>query len=605
MLLDKIIELKGGQSRQIQQNLTQDMLNNPEGVALFNAGTGIGKTLAYLSAQIEIGGKTIIAVPNHQLAKQVINDINWINSLADELEVTPVKAQVRTGLQEYISPLRTARLHEYFTQECSESQAMLWDKLFEASKAPDDSNLVGNFLAEYGDLPKGITISDINCSSEDKSSMYLSMERTAEKSADILIITHISLLAKNAFKSLPDSFLSHGRLIVDEADSLVQTAQSLYSRRISVRAITRKADLSKKIEKATNKLLDGIDHLKDGLYFFNEHPNLWFDLTNLTEEVSSELGVHQYTDQLTRFCELGITNASISIDGDKATLLQLSRFAAQVFKDRIVDMNSVWLLSGTLDITANKETSANWLSKKLGIEDVNYFYRHYEPRNYGKASFKLGRGPKPIKCEEISEEFINYCAESVNKTMLICTGSHDESHQLANAIRLDRKIAVIEDRPGESLTKLIAEFQHSEKPSVLITARASVGTDIRAIDGTQLFSAMMITRLPFAPPVDRGDIEWRASMHGSSESKIASWEYQDSLQTSVRRFIQSFGRGIRSENDMCEFLIMDCRMPTADESHRNSIFRDALPSRFWMNYMEAEFIHVDTAQSSAPQEMFL
>src|SRR5690606_22620606 len=139
------------------------------------------------------------------------------------------------------------------------------------------------------------------------------------------------------------------------------------------------------------------------------------------------------TSQIARFVGNSSRNAAISVTKGKATLLQLSTFAARIFAVRVKDMSSVWLLSGTLDVTNQKTHSAIWLCRKLGIADQPAFYGHYEPSRFGRATFALGRGPAPIVRESVADSFIEFCADHVGDTMLICTVSHDEAERLSNA----------------------------------------------------------------------------------------------------------------------------------------------------------------------------
>lgn len=587
-MLNDIIALRGGTTRRAQEDLHRDLVNTPKGIGLFNAGTGIGKTLAYLSAQMQLGGNAIIAVPNHQLAQQVQSEIESLRKAAGD-QLTIPKTGIRFGYQEYLSPDRVNRLGDTLEASDDTSEQDLWNALRRAANSSGRDNLVQEYLGEYGHLPAGITVSDVTCASDDKSSAYLQQVRSDEQGLDVLIITHITLMASGAFASLPDAF-QRGRLIVDEADGLIATAEMLYSRRISVDAIARKATLHPRLQHVTDTLVDGVRELDDGLHYLANEPDIWLALTNLAEVAADVLGEHPYVNQLYRFFELSTRNAAISVKGGKATLLQLSTYAARAFKDRIKDMDSVWLLSGTLDITSQRQYSAVWLCSKLGIDQPAY-YGHYEPLEFGHASFVLGRGPTPIRGEIINDEFIQFCADHVQETMLICTGSHEETTKLSEALRARQRVAVIEDRPGTALTGIIEEFTATDDPVVLVTARAAVGTDIRMSDGSQKFTRMMITRLPFAPPPDPGDVEWKAERLGVDESRIEARYYRDAIQKSVRRFIQTLGRGIRAQSDRCEYWIMDPRMPDMTSTSSHSIFRDAIPQRFWPAYLNARVIH--------------
>src|SRR5690606_20909714 len=135
-----------------QRKLFEDMVANPEGLALFNAGTGIGKSLAYISAQVVAGGPAVIAVPNHQLGLQLLEAIEKINENSALIGIEPVRAGRRIGYQEYISSDKVAELYDVYRDEGSRDNALLWDNLLLASKSVTESNLVQNFMSEFGGI---------------------------------------------------------------------------------------------------------------------------------------------------------------------------------------------------------------------------------------------------------------------------------------------------------------------------------------------------------------------------------------------------------------------------------------------------------------------
>lgn len=593
MEFKRIIECLGGKDRQEQLDLLNDLMANVDGISGFNAGTGIGKTLAYCVAAMSSPGASTIVVPTIQLAKQVERTIDRLNGISDKVGLVKHKSAVRMGLREYLSPSKVASFESLFDE--AEDKAT-YDALLNASKARDESNCYSAYINEYEALPPGLTRHDVCCDAQTKDSGFLLIERDIEKDVDILIVSQVTVLTELAFNSLPGKFRT-GRLIVDEADSLVAMASSVYSKKISLKALVRRASKYPSLIRRCNHLQECVDSLPCRITWLSNEPNTWLALTSLAEEAQNQLGQHNVTEQLFQFCELGISNASVSKNERSTNFIQMSKFAARIMKSRFDRFECVWLLSGTLDITSKKDDSMQWLSGKLGISGDVGFYKNYEPKKYGEVDFCIGRGAKTMIDKQLNPKFIEFCAMHADASMLICTVSHEETEMLAEAIRRDNKVKVIEDRSSIALSDIIDEFVSCSGKAVLVTARGGVGMDIRLKDGSQIVKQLMITRLPFLPPPDEGEMEWLADSRGLNVDRLMGYEYMDGIQKSVRRFVQAFGRGIRDEDDVCRVMIMDSRFPSFNSTSKHTIFRDALPKRFVSKLMNAEYIGDDAKKA--------
>lgn len=590
--LEKALLAMGRNTRRVQNELYVDMITCKTGIAGFNASTGIGKTIAYLAASCfaEPKQKTsvLIAVPTHQLARQVASDIAAMNAALNQ----NITYQIRLGIREYLSPDKVKKLQNDYLAYSKNDELM--NALIEAATASDERNLFSEFIAEYDSLPDGMGRNDVCCDEKDKSSHFLAMDRQTEPDVDVLIISHATLLLSQAFNTIPDRFQC-GQLIIDEADSIVSLAQSLFAKQVAVSTIERYSTLHKGLLKPASALLSLIEcHDKEFVFLADGGVNIWYALCDLCEAALKHAPNHHFSEQLYRFCSLGIVQASLNNAGEKKVLLQLSRFAAKVISEKLHGFQRTWLLSGTLDVTKNKQNSMNWLEKKLGISDESIaFYGHYEPESYGALSFFLAGkvAPAPLHDGNIQPEFVAFCSEYVRAGMLVCTTSHEETQELAELIRQKHPaLKVIEDGRGASLSTVVAQFVHN-KNAVFVTPRASVGVNIRNPDGSQKITSVMITRLPYMPPPDDGDIAWRSGKSGISEIQLKSLEFADNTQKAVRRFLQMIGRAIRDETDKCDLFIMDRRMPTAgDSTARHKIFVESLPERYKAAYMTAKIL---------------
>jgi ATP-dependent DNA helicase DinG len=594
MKFETLVTTLDGSVRTEQTRLVNDLLEHGSaGICGFNAATGIGKTLAYLFAAYQRKGRVVVAVPTHNLSAQVMATAERINRVRLASGMSALSVVRRMGIQEYLSPSRVQKSVNFAGLD---EKDPLVAALIAASISNGDGNLYSNFIGEFGELPAGLSRSDLVCTSKDADSSALSEDRVAEKLADVVIISHALLLLPGLLERMELS-AEKDLLIVDEADSIIPVASSLFGVRIAVSRISRLGGGA--------GLESLVSELGDGLHMAVRHKAIFPQVLRAIDEIE-ELYESDASDakamcreKLIQFLALGTTNAGLSVTNGNGALVQLSRFAARVMKDRMANFQATWLLSGTLDVSQSRKKGMPWLCGKFGIEQADVkFYGFYEPSDYGTLKLMLAKTfPAPFvgDREDINPEFVQACAISIGQCLagkaLICTASYEENRLLVAALKKNG-VSVVEDRSGSSINTMIEQFRAAPEQSVFCTPRASVGVDIRAASGGQLFDLLVITRMPFAPPMPEHDANWHSAMAGISVDKIQSFEYADNLQKSVRKMSQTLGRGIRSETDSCTVMILDNRFPGYGET-RHSIFKGVIPERFKSEHINAVSIRCE------------
>jgi ATP-dependent DNA helicase DinG len=227
--------------------------------------------------------------------------------------------------------------------------------------------------------------------------------------------------------------------------------------------------------------------------------------------------------------------------------------------------SSAVVTSATLQVNGSFEFIQQRLSAEIaGVMSVE------SPFNYRDSAlvFIPSDMPEPTdrdRYQQLLERGIIELATALNGRTMVLFTSYAHLRQTAQVItpRLALgDIIVYDQSDGSSRQALLEGFRTSEKAVLLGTKSFWEGVDI---PGSAL-SALVITRLPFAPPNDP-IFAARSENYADSFNAFA-------LPDAVLRFRQGFGRLIRTQTDRGVVVIMDARIHT---KRYGSAFRDALP----------------------------
>ncbi len=203
-------------------------------IALYEASTGIGKSLGYLvplAISATFGKRAIVSASTIQLQEQILapgGDFDLAASVAAEVTKSPqVTAAVRKGRSNFIDPNGLSELIR--RQEGSASDKAVLDELANWLKETASGDLE-EFRQEYGPIPDGIPLSFITARRFDVSEYY-DRHVAMAMDADIVVTNHSLLLlhAKRMWTGLLGEHGDYHTLVVDEADRLPAAAESLLS----------------------------------------------------------------------------------------------------------------------------------------------------------------------------------------------------------------------------------------------------------------------------------------------------------------------------------------------------------------------------------------
>ncbi|SUO95396.1 ATP-dependent DNA helicase [Suttonella ornithocola] len=232
--------LKGYRPRESQQLLAQAVADNLDdnSVLLAEAGTGTGKTFAYLLPAIYRGKKTLVSTATKTLQEQIFTH-----------DIPLVKKGLKSGVSvALLKGRRNYFCHYHYAQLQSRPLLSAEDKTYRLridhfAKTTKDGDLVNlKNIPEDHEIIQHITSTTDNClgrECEFFEECFVQKARQKAKEADLVVVNHHLLLADFALKSdgfaeiLPDI----EAFIIDEAHHLPQIAVNFLGERVSQRQI--------------------------------------------------------------------------------------------------------------------------------------------------------------------------------------------------------------------------------------------------------------------------------------------------------------------------------------------------------------------------------
>ncbi len=264
-------EVRAGQIKMIN-HILNSFQNNTN--AIIEAGTGTGKTLAYLLAaafaKTKWNKKVIISTHTNNLQDQITNkDFNIVKTLFPNIQITTLK-----GRKKYfsISRFNQFKNKDYFEEY--ELTAIIKILLWLNHTGTGD-------LDELNLINKEITLYEVICSDPDHQPLkdqefeYLEKARQKAESADIVVVNHALLIQDTISDNiiLPNNPI----LIVDEAHHLETTITDAQTVSIG----------SNKLEKILNNIISPIeDHKNSTMDFSNIISPLLSDWKKIKPELS-------------------------------------------------------------------------------------------------------------------------------------------------------------------------------------------------------------------------------------------------------------------------------------------------------------------------------
>lgn len=572
------------------------------------AGTGTGKTFAYLVPAIMSQSKVLISTGTKNLQDQLFHkDLPVVTkALAQATTVAKLK-----GRANYLC-LHRLELAEYEGRFATPEMAnsVIDIREWSAQTTSGDISEMSS-ISEDDMIWSSVTSTSDNCLGSDCSyfeTCHLNEARRQAQAADIVVINHHLLFADMMLRD--DGFAEllpqADAIIVDEAHQLAEVASSFFGESIS-----------------GNQLIElGRDSETEYLSEINEDPNfvrIASVLQKLTKDLRLVFGTEQrradwqsishnkefkqavlaVAEQLATLEKqlLPLAERSKGLESCYERCVDLhSRFnrltmdvpdehvhwfethrrsftfhitpfdISEIFNSQMQAMNAVWIFTSATLTVAN---SFEHFKQRLGIETDNTAIWD-SPFDYSKQAvmYVPESLPDPTTAE--------YTAAVVDKALPIieaCQGgvfflftSHRALQQAAELLdaELEVPLMVQGDKPRDVL---LSQFRNQGNAVLLGTSSFWEGVDVRG----EALTCVIIDKLPFASP---GDPVLKARID-NMRKKGGNPFIDFQLPTAVITLKQGAGRLIRDVNDRGVLMLCDPRLITKPYG---KIFIDSLPA---------------------------
>ena len=562
------------------------------------AGTGVGKTFAYLYPALLKGGKVVISTATKNLQDQLF--FNDIPKIREALKIS-VKVNILKGRGNYICKLRmenTIQEGMFFNKEDAQHLQLI--------KAFSDNTDSGE-VSEISEIPETSTIWPMvtstkeNCLGQDcefYKECFLVKARKEALESEVLIVNHHLFFADFVLKDeeLSEILPKANTIIFDEAHQIPLVASFFLGQSISSSQISNLIqDCQQGLKKYpdTIKVLDALStDLQEIIFELKKIVSPFPARLNITNLKNYENFEKTYNSLIEKLELLGITlskhseeNAELQKLFERSKELNI-KFSSWLKKDnqnniywlevfaRTVQFNetpisiseqfnkfqeksdSAWIFtSATLSING----SFDHFVKLLGLEKAMTQYLQ-SPFNYSENAFLY----VPKEIPDSKDELFNLVL--VKKALPLIKASKGRAFVLATSLKSMEEIgALLKDELKKNVinypvitqgegpkSDLLQQFKKHGNAILIGSLSFWEGIDVRG----PTLSLVIIDKLPFQSP---GDPVFESKIKLLSEEGINAFMSMQ-LPEAIIRLKQGVGRLIRDDYDKGVMVICDKRI---------------------------------------------
>jgi ATP-dependent DNA helicase DinG len=612
--------LPGYEPRPAQEDLSAavERTLRKGGVLLAEAGTGTGKTLAYLLPAVELGGRVVISTGTKNLQEQLL--LKDIPLLAQALG-RDVNVAVMKGRGNYLCKLRFASFEQAGSFTRFEEIP-----LFRAVESWALETRTGD-RGEVADLPdsvgfwREISASSENCIGQACSEFdacFVTTMRQRALEAEIIVVNHHLLCADLAVKdsSYGEVIPSYDALILDEAHLLEDVATQYFgvqssSHRVEdlcrdaerelkaakmdgrevlseVDQIRYRADrlfahlrggaghrlvrgwMTSKVAEESEALLTRLEGLRTAILAIPERTEALEGVALRAQGVGQELGFVMRAEEDSHVYFIEARGKGVFL---KATPIDVSSMLKELLFDRV---RAAVLTSATLAV----DGGFSYLKTRLGIESAAELLLS-SPFDF--ASQAILYVPRHMP-DPGTPRFVDRAAEQVKEILSRSRGRAFvlfTSYANMNAVaeRLAGAIPFPILIQGEAPKAVLLETFRST-PGAVLLATASFWQGVDVV-GEQL-SCVVIDKLPFASPGDPVVAARIDRLRNQGGNPFG--EYQ--VPVAILALKQGLGRLIRSQSDRGVLAILDSRL--VERSYGDRFLKSLPPARLVHDLDEVE-----------------
>jgi ATP-dependent DNA helicase DinG len=569
----------GGESREGQQQMAEAVATalTRKRHLIVEAGTGVGKSLAYLTPVAISGRRVVIATATKNLQDQLA-----------EKDAPLVAARAR-GLS---TAVLKGRSNYFCLQKAQETSSGERDELtFEVDErawrtvSVNPQQCIGKVQCKYGN----------ECFAE------LAKERAA--AADVIIV---NTALYGAHLATDGNILPmHDVVVFDEAHEVQDILARLLGTTIEPSRIRATVGLVRMLLPPSQR--DGLKPLLDAADRLGEHLDLQIELgvvEGLSDETTLELasiaaalnGLQDAmkpsgTDSGGEVKRIRANQAVTHLLGDLDRIQQLGAdeliWISREGNEAIINLSLITvgeLLRDSLwpSITAifTSATIPDTLAKNLGLPaDNTDKLTVSSPFNYPENSLLYVAKHLPDRKDELQytpamlEELVHLINAAGGRTLALFT---NKKYMEATAAEVAKRIKTpVLVQGSRAKATLLEKFRDDESASLFAVASFWQGVDV---PGKSL-SLVTIDRLPFQPPTDPVG---KARRERAGDRGF----YEVDLPRATMMLAQGVGRLIRSAEDRGVVAVFDNRLATA--SYRHQILKRLPPMKRTIDRTEAE-----------------
>lgn len=600
--------IPGFQPREQQQAMGEAVAKAIEdhSTVVIEAGTGVGKTFAYLVPAVASGGRVIVSTGTKTLQDQLfIKDLPVVKKCLN----TSTKTALLKGRANYLCTYRLSRAQSdgRFDDRRTLSHLQRIDD-WSAITVSGDINELNN-VPHDAEVWQHVTSTADNClgaDCEDYDACYVVKARREAQEADVVVVNHHLFFADLALKEegFGELLPSANTVILDEAHQLPEIASTFFSETLSSRQLLELAkdilaeslahasdmpelrDLIRALEKCVAELRLAMDKpgLREPWYKISSKPAIQNEMTNLGE-ILDQLAI-----QLTVAAERskGLESCLERVDLQQQHLCNIQDPRANTVQWYETYTRSFSLVSTPLDISDNFKKHIDGLrcawvltSATLAVgQSFDHFTHRIGVTNSNEllldSPFDYWNNALLYAPPNIPEpQNIDFVPALVDASVPVLNASEGRSFMLFTSYRaLNEAAALLKDmidypilvQGDSSQAEMIKQFRQLGNAVLLGTSSFWEGVDVRG----EALSCVIIDKLPFASP---GDPVLEARIKSIRESGgNAFGEYQ--LPQAVIALKQGVGRLIRDQADKGVLVICDPRLRTKSYG---STFLNSLP----------------------------
>jgi ATP-dependent DNA helicase DinG len=578
---------------------------------IVEAGTGTGKTLAYLIPAIRSGRRVVISTATKSLQEQLFEkDIPFLQKhFARKLKVAVMKGRSNFLCREKVYRMADQPMLKGLEELDWFHQIQDWEKVTDTG---DRTQL--NFLHDDSDLWQRLdarrdACSGSKCQEFNRCFITAMHQRAAE--ADLIIVNHHLFFADLALKQ--DDFGSvlpeYGAVIFDEAHEIEDVASDYFGRQISnyrFEELARDAELAVRITKTGGAGL--LKHIartrersrsffeafpaREGRFPFDKNQRAGFleqnreaydALVNAAKSLEAEIAsLSSKPEEL-----LNIARRSMELRAELSFLFESSegnfvywfeRRAKGVFvaatpidvsallRERLFEpFETIILTSATLAVGGRFDFLKQRLGVNLASERVldSEFDFAEQALLYVPATLPDVRDPSFP--ERAAQEIVRLLEISQGRAFCLFT-SYNQMNDLYERVRTRVRFPLLLQGSAPR-TALLEKFRNTEGAVLFATSSFWQGVDVR---GEQL-SCVIVDRLPFAVPSDPIVAARVKALQDDGRNPFAEFQVPEA----VLALKQGFGRLIRARTDRGVLAILDNRI---QRMQYGKIFMESLPA---------------------------